>query len=85
MNDHDPGDEHRDPWPFTCGAVFDVRGDDGAVVSWFSKTPLRDGWYVATATIERSPVRFYPYPGSDEGVQVVEEYRITDNDGRASE
>jgi hypothetical protein len=59
VSDRDPGDEHRDPSPFSCGAVFEVRGDDGAVVAFYSKATPQ--WHTATATIERVPFRGYAY------------------------
>ncbi len=54
MTDHDPGDEHREPWPFTCGPVFEVRGDDDMV-----KAFIRGEWHVATAVIDRSKARTF--------------------------
>jgi hypothetical protein len=55
--DHDPGDEHREPWPFTCGPVFDVGASDDLAITWIAKTPLKDGWYTAVCGLDRRTMR----------------------------
>jgi hypothetical protein len=55
---HDPGDEHRDPWPFSVGKVFDVSASDDMAIGWLGKTGFRveqhgGGWCTAVAEIDR--------------------------------
>lgn len=70
-DDRDPGDEHRDPWPLTCGKVFTVNTTDDAVVTWFGRTELQDGWIVATGEVRRIPL--YPDPIEGEIVRVTKD------------
>ena len=55
--DHDPGDEHRDPWPVYAGEPFGMPASDDLAIMWIGRVPPRDGWHTAVVEFDRTTGR----------------------------